>query len=491
MLSFILKTVESCVCFLKAVRCRCIPKGYICVMAFTFFWFMALFNVSADALGHQSSASNTNVSTEDLGAHTIPTIHTRKIKINYNIESVPKGDLVRIELWYSLSPKQPWIIYDYDEDLTSPVFFTASQEGIHRFLIVAVDKWGRRSYTIDDRNAQTTTNPIPPLSIPAQLTVYVDYTKPKLFLYHPRNDISNFKGTEIPIRWNGFDTNLGPKPVALYYKSQSDNYWTPIVTSQAANGRYRWAVPEKLYGAILIRVVLTDLSKNQTYQDSGLITIVKGHDDTPSITPLQKRVAAPVKGKGKVVQAVNDIHLSGKSIVATSKTYMSPIGVSVNDWDLVAKNRLRASRASFDTGLMHSKEHQWDDAMVAFSKALALDATFSAANINLGNVYYAQGKFNEALKCYTTVLQTEPHQKKALFGLGQTQLALKEYDKSIKTLAYLLKLDQNDWEVWLLHGDNAKEIGDMPLAMRSWQKAANGDATEVKITATERIAKFQ
>ena len=130
-----------------------------------------------------------------------PVIHARKMEVNYRVESAKPGAVVRVELWYGRGSKGSWQLYDYDEDLKSPIEFMAPGEGIWRFLVVAVDQWGRRSWSPDNKAGGTVDRTIPHDDVAPQQMVFVDYTKPQLYLYSPRGEIEDYQKDSLKIRW--------------------------------------------------------------------------------------------------------------------------------------------------------------------------------------------------------------------------------------------------------------------------------------------------
>lgn len=77
----------------------------------------------------------------------------------------------------------------------------------------------------------------------------------------------------------------------------------------------------------------------------------------------------------------------------------------------------RTARYWFDRGV-EFEEKSTDEAVHAYEKALQLDASLSAAHINLGRLYHAAGRLKESEKEYRAALQMNPADPTPYFNLG-------------------------------------------------------------------------
>jgi len=364
-----------------------------------------------------------------------------------------------VELWYGRGSKGSWQLYDYDEDLKSPIEFMAPGEGVWRLLVVAIDKWGRRSWSQDDNAIQAMHRSIPPDDIAPQQVVFVDYTKPQLYLYNPRGAIDDYQKDSLKIRWQGFDGQLPPGPVQLSYKRGDSQRWTVIGQGLPAAGEFDWKIPDRLDGPIVIRAVLTDEGGNMAQENSGIVKIHK-RDSFDLMDPFELDNALEAVASTSTIEQETQINGSKNSADATR-------------W--------------FRIGFLHSQRFEWPQAIESYQKALQLSPKQVEVRVNLANAYFRSGNFEKALGHFEGVLQAQPHRSNALFNLAQTQIALNQYDKSILTLNKLLKQDRLDWQAWRMRGESAEKIGDVKLAMHSWRQAANSNLPEIRRAAQERL----
>lgn len=330
-----------------------------------------------------------------------PIIHTPSMKIGYEINSFNINNLDRIELWYARGLSGRWQFYDYDQDRTSPVTFTAPAEGIYRFLVVAVDRWGRKSCQTNQNHDDVSSNTLPD-DLPAHLTVFVDYSgKIHLAAGQPTQD--TLPATPV----------LPETPPAV-----------PVSKT-----------PEKVKDA-----------QEEDAQDNKPLGN-KEHSDLSG---------APFQPKPKLPES---------------------------------KKLERASQC-FSRGMMYCQQMEWPKAIEAFQESLENNPQSLNCRTNLANALFKMCRFEEALYQYQICLKEEPARSSALFGLAQTQIALKQHQNAQKTLTRLLEQDRRDWQAWLLYGDASQQLGNVSLAVNSWQQAAQGDANIARL-AQERIKQYQ
>lgn len=97
---------------------------------------------------------------------------------------------------------------------------------------------------------------------------------------------------------------------------------------------------------------------------------------------------------------------------------------------------------------------QFTAAEIEYRKALNADSTAFIANYNLGNAFYKQGKYSEAMESYIKALSNIQKNKKlngnqlaaAFHNLGNSLLSQKQYEQSIEAYKNALKINPNDNE---------------------------------------------
>ena len=94
----------------------------------------------------------------------------------------------------------------------------------------------------------------------------------------------------------------------------------------------------------------------------------------------------------------------------------------------------------FQEGLRYDRNKEtFSLALQAYREALKLDPNFADAFVNMGNIYWSQGKFIDAQRCYRLAIHRDPGHAKAYFNLGNvmddldcTQEAIYFYKKSLE-----------------------------------------------------------
>lgn len=396
----------------------------------------------------------------------LPKIRTSSMNINYRIFT-PDGQVpVRVELWYARGWEGTLQLYDYDEDRASPMTFVAPGEGVYRLLIVAVDRWGQRSYNALHQTGHPTEPPSS--SATAQQVVLVDYTAPRLYLQHPQGNIPEYRDKQLTIRWVGFDSHLDAQPVRLYCQRQGSEHWVPISGPLPARDEFIWKIPEPLEGPVIIKAVITDQAGNQEEQMSGVIRICNDfsfsnatdwsiHADPPR--PIHKKI----------------------SVDPNDSTTNIP-----NSNAFTSLDREKKAKQCFQRGNLYSQRLEWEQAANAFRKVLEYDPKIVSARVNLANALFRMGKLQQAQTEYVRCLQGNHQQESALFGLAQTQIRMQQYDKAQQTLANLLEQDHRDWQAWLMHGNVSAQLGQRQAAVTSWQQASN-DMSPVRKLAMDQL----
>jgi tetratricopeptide (TPR) repeat protein len=431
----------------------------------------ALVAVSAQANSLPVRASTKSVT--DRGAigqpnpSQLPRIRTAKMNINYRIFTANGEPPIRVELWYAHGWDTGWQLYDYDEDCRSPVPFIAPGEGIYRFIVVAVDRWGRKSYDVSNSSGPLRGKAAADITA-FQQVVFVDYIAPNLFLSYPRLGMPDYRAENLSIRWVGFDTHLDARPVLIYYKRQGSEPWRQISGPQPSQGEFVWQLPERLTGPVLIMVGITDQAGNQAEQISGVIHI---HGDVS----LRTQMVSPASTDFSPNIAME------KRVDPNSAT----ISLSPARAFTLLDNRDKVG-FYFRRGNLYSQRLEWDQAARAFHKVLEYDPQCVSARVNLANALFRQDLYVEAQAEYERCLLQNRRQESALFGLSQTQIKLKQFDKAQQTLANLLEQDRRDWQAWLMHGDVSEKLGQRNAAVESWQQASH-DMSPVRRLAIDQL----
>lgn len=392
-------------------------------------------------------------------------VRTQTLNIHYKITDVAPENLARVELWYARGYDGLWQLYDYDEDRVSPIRFVAPEEGIFRFFVVAIDRWGKKSlpFVPSDNPLRTTTLPI---VIPGQQVVFIDYTPPQLYLYSPRGETAQYYDHQITIRWAGFDSHLDTHCVQLFFQSAECENWTLISPPLPAIGEFNWNLPDRLAGPIAIKAMITDQAGNWKCVQSDPININGKLNTQNAQKPRESSLT--------------------QLAVATNKVIVAPSPLPpASDNETIDKNNKALD--AFRWGNIYSQRMDWRQAANSYQEAIDYCPELIEARVNLSNTLYRLGHFEEAQQNFELCLKQQPQRLTALFGLAQTCTALKQFEKAQQTLQKLTQLDPQDWQAWLILGDICKTLGQDTAAKEAWNLALEGNLPSITQMAKERL----
>jgi tetratricopeptide (TPR) repeat protein len=117
-----------------------------------------------------------------------------------------------------------------------------------------------------------------------------------------------------------------------------------------------------------------------------------------------------------------------------------------------------------------------DNALQDLQQAITLDSMQPPFYSLLADVYIKYFKSYQGLKALEKAAGLFPEEIPILLKLSRTQLLLRLYPESMKTLNQVLTIDPALGEAHLVLGMNFKETGDTARAINSFQKAVNYDA---------------
>lgn len=92
-----------------------------------------------------------------------------------------------------------------------------------------------------------------------------------------------------------------------------------------------------------------------------------------------------------------------------------------------------------------SEVKEFDAAILAFQKNLKRNLEDARTLLALGNVYFEQEKYSEAIKFYKRATAAQPFHTKAYFNLGMTYEKLQDHENAIKSYRKVTKLDPEDF----------------------------------------------
>ena len=436
----------------------------------------------------------------------IPVVRSDSFDINYSLAPESKPYLSRIELWCGRGTSGPWQLYDYDLDLTPPVNFRAASEGIWRFLVVPVDINGVRYYSGSEQAIDK--SGIIPASVPAQTTIFIDYTKPQIFVHEPILKRTADGKQQIIIQWNVFDTFLDEYPATLYWIESGGDKWKPIGSALKAFDSYKWIVPGFISKPVCFKLECRDQAGNLCQTVTDMVSLNDG-SSTITVNPYDKSdyVLGSPSGQDHSTKAsfqglpkdmplnspllstdITGIQTSDSSSNTLQKTNTkqgltgpgtSPVEVKNSQDTLHPDNMMENAlpdpkklvlpaakewsekQPQDDTesslspnaveylnlGRQSYQRGEYDRARKLFEMVVKLSPSYIETYYDLADVLYMQGKFVDAKRNFLAFLKERPNHKNALIGLMWCHIKLNELEEAKDIMNNKIK-QLNNSEKW-------------------------------------------
>ena len=224
-------------------------------------------------------------------------VNSRTFDVEYDIESVGPWGVSKVELWGTHDGGQTWQTYGSDSDNRSPLRVTVPGSGVYGFCIVVHGAGGAPAEH-------------PRTGDQAELKVAVDLQPPSLELLKAeigQGDLAGF----LSVEWTAADSNLEPRPIALFYSSQPSGPWSTIAAGLENTGRYTWRIERHVPARFYLRIVAHDRAGNQaTYESPSSIVLPR-----PQPTGRLRSVRPVVQGTGTLRAAsTNNQHATSDEI---------------------------------------------------------------------------------------------------------------------------------------------------------------------------------
>ncbi len=120
---------------------------------------------------------------------------------------------------------------------------------------------------------------------------------------------------------------------------------------------------------------------------------------------------------------------------------------------------------------------QWDDAIDAYRRVVALDRTYAAAWNNLGLLLHRMGRYDEAEKAYTTALDQEPTLCEAAYNLGSLYEDRSDVDGAVRHYRKAIELSPDYADAHFNLAGALSRAGRSMEARHHWKRYLQLDST--------------
>jgi tetratricopeptide (TPR) repeat protein len=130
----------------------------------------------------------------------------------------------------------------------------------------------------------------------------------------------------------------------------------------------------------------------------------------------------------------------------------------------------------------------YDSAVTEYTRAIAIDSTYSKAYVNMGLAYDAAGKRNEARRAFRDAIKINPKDVLAHCHLGLLEASYGDYNEAMRLYQQALQLDPNSAQAHYNLGLAFAEKKVFSEALVEWEKVIALDPNgELGKTATENV----
>jgi len=132
---------------------------------------------------------------------------------------------------------------------------------------------------------------------------------------------------------------------------------------------------------------------------------------------------------------------------------------------------VRHADALYVLGMAAFKTARYELAARMMRRAIAVNGRQPFYHSNLGNVFEAQGKLDEAIACQRQALAIDPNHVEASFILGNLYTAQKKHEEAVPCFRQVLAVKPGYADAWCNLGNVFKALGKLDQAVDSYRHA--------------------
>lgn len=129
----------------------------------------------------------------------------------------------------------------------------------------------------------------------------------------------------------------------------------------------------------------------------------------------------------------------------------------------------------FILGIDEYNDNRFDEAVMDYTYAIAIDGNYTEAWVNRGNVYSEKGEYVKAMEDYNRAILINPSLKEAYNNRACTFYIIGDYENSIKDCSRAIAIDNNYKEPYYNRGRAYNELKQYDKAILDFTKAISLD----------------
>jgi protein O-mannosyl-transferase len=135
------------------------------------------------------------------------------------------------------------------------------------------------------------------------------------------------------------------------------------------------------------------------------------------------------------------------------------------------------ARPYYNLGNIYGLQQQYDKAITALSRAIALDSTYTDvdAYFNRGTAYSIQGQWNDAIADFTKLLKTDPKNIQAYGYRGLAYKNISQWDNAISDFTTAIKIDPKQKENYFNRAIIYRKLNEWDKAIADYSKVIELD----------------
>src|SRR3972149_8126421 len=140
-------------------------------------------------------------------------------------------------------------------------------------------------------------------------------------------------------------------------------------------------------------------------------------------------------------------------IIITALLLFPSSGFAVGKEIVVEENYNKvAADVLVEKGFQYALNGEFDDAIEAYTAAIALDQNYAMAHNYRGHIYYLQRKYEEAIEDFNKAVTIDPNDSSHYISRGEAYTDKHQYDKAIEDFNKAISLDPENAQTYIDRG---------------------------------------